>query len=70
MNVKIDADALNRRRRRFCVRLTIYHIYHGQLRLSAGMCACVYGVCIVKNKMEYGTNLMESTANITLTNLT
>jgi len=27
INLKIDAVALNRRRRRFCVRLTIYHIY-------------------------------------------
>jgi hypothetical protein len=26
MNLKIDADALNRRRRRFCVRRTMYHI--------------------------------------------
>jgi hypothetical protein len=30
INLKIDADALNRRRRRFCVRRSIYHIYHGQ----------------------------------------
>jgi hypothetical protein len=29
-NLKIDAEALNRRRRRFCVRRTIYHIYQGQ----------------------------------------
>jgi len=27
INLKIDADALNRRRRRFCVRRTVYHIY-------------------------------------------
>jgi hypothetical protein len=26
-NLKIDADALNRRRRRFSVRRTVYHIY-------------------------------------------
>jgi hypothetical protein len=30
INLKIDADALNRRRRRFCVRRTVYHIYQGQ----------------------------------------
>jgi hypothetical protein len=30
INLKIDADALSRRRRRFCVRHTIYHIYQGQ----------------------------------------
>jgi len=29
INLKIDADALNRRRHRFCVRRTIYHIYQG-----------------------------------------
>jgi hypothetical protein len=29
-NLKIDADALNRRRRRFCVRCTICHIYQGK----------------------------------------
>jgi hypothetical protein len=27
MNLKIDADALNRRRRRFCGRRTVHHIY-------------------------------------------
>jgi len=32
INLKIDADALNRRRRRFCVRRTVYHIYQGQSR--------------------------------------
>jgi hypothetical protein len=30
INLKIDADALNRRRRRFCVQRTMYHIYQGQ----------------------------------------
>jgi hypothetical protein len=29
-NLKIDADALNRRRRRFCVRRTMHHIYQEQ----------------------------------------
>jgi hypothetical protein len=29
-NLKIDADALNRRRRRFCVRRTICHMCQGQ----------------------------------------
>jgi hypothetical protein len=30
INLKIDADALNRRRRRFSVRRTICHIYQAQ----------------------------------------
>jgi len=30
INLKIDADALNRRRRRLYVRPTVYHIYQGQ----------------------------------------
>jgi hypothetical protein len=29
INLKIDDDDLNRRRRRFCVRRTMYHIYQG-----------------------------------------
>jgi hypothetical protein len=32
INLKIDADALNRRRRRFCIRRKIYHIYEEQGR--------------------------------------
>jgi len=47
MNLKIDADALNRRRRRVCVRRTIYHIYEWRWRQYAGKCACVYGICSV-----------------------
>jgi len=30
INLKIDADALNQRRCRICVRHTVYHIYQGQ----------------------------------------
>jgi hypothetical protein len=30
INLKIDADALNRRRRRLCIRRTICHIHQGQ----------------------------------------
>jgi hypothetical protein len=30
INLKSDADARNRRRRRFCVRLSIYHTYQEQ----------------------------------------
>jgi hypothetical protein len=30
ISLKIDADALNRRWRCFCVRRTVYHIYQGQ----------------------------------------
>jgi hypothetical protein len=36
INLKIDADALNRRQRRFCVRLTVYHICRGERRQYAG----------------------------------
>jgi hypothetical protein len=57
MNLKIDADALNRRRRRFYVRRTIRQIYQGQRRQYAGKYACVYGVCYVKNKIEKETNV-------------
>jgi hypothetical protein len=30
IKLKIDADALNRRWRRFCVRRAVCHIYHGR----------------------------------------
>jgi hypothetical protein len=46
INLKIDADALNRRWRRFCVRRTVYHIYQGQWRQYAGKCTCRYEVHI------------------------
>jgi hypothetical protein len=62
INLKIDADALNRRRRRFCVRRTTYHIYKGQRRKYAGKRACVYGICSVKNKIENETNLTDCTS--------
>jgi len=42
INLKIDAVAMNRRRRRFCIRLTIYHIYQGQRRQCAGYFVCVH----------------------------
>jgi hypothetical protein len=48
-----------RRRRRFCVRRTMYHIYPGQRRPYAGNCACVYGICSGKNKIENETNLTD-----------
>jgi hypothetical protein len=51
-NLRIDADALNRRRRRFGVRRTMYHIYTGQRRKYAGKCACVYGISSVKKEIE------------------
>jgi len=51
INRKIDAGAHNRYRRRFCVRRTVYYIYQGQWRQYAGKCACVYGICSVKNKI-------------------
>jgi hypothetical protein len=54
-NLKIDADALNRRRRRFCVRPKMYSIYQGQRIKYADMCACVYGVCSVNKIIENET---------------
>jgi hypothetical protein len=63
INLKIDADALNRRRRRFCVRRTMYHIYQGQRRHDAGNCASVYGICNVINRIE--KNLTHCTSNLT-----
>jgi hypothetical protein len=41
INLKIDADAMNRRRRRLFVRRTVCHIYSRQRRRDAGKCACV-----------------------------
>jgi hypothetical protein len=64
-NLKIDADALNRRRRRFYVRRTTYRIYQGQCRKYAGKRACVYDICSVKNKIENETNLTNCTSNLT-----
>jgi len=52
MNLKIDDDALNRRRRRFCVRLTICHIYQRQCRhmLVSAHASAVYAVRSIKSK--------------------
>jgi hypothetical protein len=57
INPKIDADALNRLRRRFCVRPKMHHIYQGQRRQYAGKSACVYGIFSMNNKIENKTNL-------------
>jgi hypothetical protein len=65
ITLKIDADALNRRRRRFYVRRIISHIYAGQLKQYAGQCACVYSVCTVNNKIENETHLTDCTSNLT-----
>jgi hypothetical protein len=51
INLKIDADAFNRRRRRFHVRRREYHIYQGQGRQYVGKCARVYGICSLKKKI-------------------
>jgi hypothetical protein len=56
-NLKIDADAQNRRRRRIGVRRTMYHIYSRQRRQYAGKCACVYGICSVKYKIKKNQTL-------------
>jgi hypothetical protein len=61
IKLKIDADALNRRRRRLCVRRTIYPIHQGQ---NAGKCACVYGICSVNNKIQNETNHINCTYNL------
>jgi len=39
INLKIDAEALNRRRCRYCIWRTIYHIYQAQWRQYAAKCA-------------------------------
>jgi hypothetical protein len=65
MNLKNDADALNRRRRRFCVRRTMCHIYQGQRRQYAGNCAGVYVIYSVKNKIEKETNPTKCISNLT-----
>jgi hypothetical protein len=56
---------MNQRRRRFCVRRTMCHIYQGQRRQYAGNCACVYGVRSVKNKIENETKRTDCTYNLT-----
>jgi hypothetical protein len=56
----------NQRRRRFCV---CPEIYQGQRRQYAGKCACVYGVCRVKNKIENETSLTDCASNPTQPNL-
>jgi hypothetical protein len=66
IDLLIDADSLNRRRRRFYVQRTVvYYIYQGQWRQYAGRCACVYDKRSVKNKIEKETNLTERTSNLT-----
>jgi hypothetical protein len=65
INLKIDADALNRRRRRFCVRHTMCHIDPRQRSQDDGKCATVYGINSVKNKIENETNLTDCTFNLT-----
>jgi hypothetical protein len=65
IKLKIDANALNRRRRRFCVRRKLCAIYYGQRRQYVGKYACVYGVCSVKNKIENETYLTDRTSNLT-----
>jgi hypothetical protein len=64
LTLKIDADALNRRRRRFGVRRKIYHIYQGPDAVCC-KCACVYGIYSVKNKIENETNVTDCTFNLT-----
>jgi hypothetical protein len=65
INLKIEADAVNRRRRHFSFRRKIHHIYQGQIRQYAGKCVYDSGVCSVKNKIENETNLTDCTFNLT-----
>jgi hypothetical protein len=65
-NLKIDADAPNRRQRLFCVRRSMYHISPRERRQDAGKSARVYGICNVKNKIEI-ENLSDCTSQPNLT---
>jgi len=42
ISLKVDADALNRRRRQFLLRCTVHRICQGQWRQYARKCLCVY----------------------------
>jgi hypothetical protein len=66
INLKIDVDALSRRRRRFCVRRTLYHIYQGQWRhkLISAHASTVYAVLSIKSKTKH---LADCTSNLTYT---
>jgi len=44
INLEIDTVTLNRRRRRFCIRRAVYHIYQGPWRQYDGKCTSVYGI--------------------------
>jgi hypothetical protein len=67
INLKIDADPLNRRWLLFCVRRTIYRNSQGQY---ACKCASVYGICSVQNKIENESNPADSTSNLIWPKLT
>jgi len=41
IDLEINADATNRRRRRFCLRRTVCRIYQGLCWPYPGYCACV-----------------------------
>jgi hypothetical protein len=69
INLKIDADVLNRRWRRFCVRRKICRIYQGKWRKYAGKCAWVDVICSVKCKINNETSIADCTSNLTYPNL-
>jgi hypothetical protein len=48
----IDADSLNQRRRRFCLRPTRCHIYQGVSWPYHGYCACVQENYIAEEKTQ------------------
>jgi len=57
VSIKIDADALKRRRRPFLLRYTIYHICQRQGRQYATKCACIYDIWNVKIKIHTTRNM-------------
>jgi hypothetical protein len=73
IELKIDADAQNRRRRRFCVRRKIDPIYQGQRRKYAGNehASTVYAVSRIKSKTkQILPTVLPTQRNPTQSNLT
>jgi len=66
ISLKFDADALNRRRRRFLLRCTIHHICQGEWRHYARNCSYVYDIWYVKNNIQSQATATDNT-NFVLT---
>jgi hypothetical protein len=56
INLKFDAHSLNRRRLRFLLLCTMYHICQGQWRQDGRKCACIYDIWNEKNKIQKSSN--------------